>query len=318
MTQVVKLPSEITELAVQVSPHKRDEVREILSQIFTGTEQWDKQVDSIEVKGLDDKMSIQLAETARKNAKQARLSAEKIFDAKRREVQNMKVEFDLEDKLWLKAKQIMQIKFKAIEDKAEWKANYVNRHQAQQRELRTQKRINAVAKFAEINRIEFENMTDESFSKFMIGLEKAYQSKLEAERKAIEKLEAEAKAEATAREQQRLENERLRAEAKAREKELAEERAKLRTEQEAKVKLQSELQAKKDAERKAQEEARQKELNAKQESDRLAKAPIKQQLSSWVDGFSLPTLTLKHQTKQEIQEKFNAFKKWAYGQINNI
>ncbi len=61
-------------------------------------------------------MSIELAEVARKNSKQARLSAEKIFDAKREEVQNLKAEFDLEDKLWLKAKQVMQIKFKAIEE----------------------------------------------------------------------------------------------------------------------------------------------------------------------------------------------------------
>ena len=151
--QVITLPSEVSELAVKVSANKQEEVKTVLQQIFTGTDDWEKQVDAIEVKDINDKMSIELAEVARKNSKQARLSAEKIFDAKREGVQNLKAEFDLEDKLWLKAKQVMQIKFKAIEEKAEWKANFVKRFEAEQKELRTQKRINEVSKYAEINRM---------------------------------------------------------------------------------------------------------------------------------------------------------------------
>ena len=125
--QIITLPTEVKELAARVSCNKQSEVQTILQQIFIGTEDWEKQVDEIEVKDINDKMSIQLAEVARKNSKQARLNAEKIFDAKREEVQCLKAEFDLEDKLWLKAKQVMQIKFKAIEEKAEWKANFVKR-----------------------------------------------------------------------------------------------------------------------------------------------------------------------------------------------
>lgn len=127
MSTQITLPTEVNELAGKVSVNKQAEVQTILQQIFTGTDDWEKQVDAIEVKDINDKMSIQLAEVARKNSKQARLNAEKIFDAKREEVQSLKAEFDLEDKLWLKAKQVMQIKFKAIEEKAEWKANFVKR-----------------------------------------------------------------------------------------------------------------------------------------------------------------------------------------------
>ena len=130
--QIITLPTEVNELAVKVSANKQAEVQTVLQQIFTGTDDWEKQVDAIEVKDINDKMSIELAEVARKNSKQARLSAEKIFDAKREGVQNLKAEFDLEDKLWLKAKQVMQIKFKAIEEKAEWKANFVKRFEAEQ------------------------------------------------------------------------------------------------------------------------------------------------------------------------------------------
>lgn len=342
--QIITLPTEVNELAVKVSANKQAEVQTVLQQIFTGTDDWEKQVDAIEVKDINDKMSIELAEVARKNSKQARLSAEKIFDAKREEVQSLKAEFDLEDKLWLKAKQVMQIKFKAIEEKAEWKANFVKRFEAEQKELRTQKRINEVLKYAEINRIEFEAMSDESFDSFLNGLKSTYETKIEAERKAEEERIAKEKAEAEAREQQRLENERLKAEAEKREKEIeaerkaneqklaeerakakaeadrieAENKAKLKAEQEAKAKLEAELQAKKDAEIKAENERKQAELKAKAEAEKNAKAPIKKQLSIWVDGFSIAEINVENEKKALIKEKFEAFKKWAKNEIESI
>lgn len=342
--QIITLPTEVNELAVKVSANKQVEVQTVLQQIFIGTEDWEKQVDAIEVKDINDKMSIELAEVARKNSKQARLSAEKIFDAKREEVQKLKADFDLEDKLWLKAKQVMQIKFKAIEEKAEWKANFAKRFEAEQKELRAQKRINEVSKYAEINRIEFENMSDESFDSFLNGLKSTYEAKIEADRKAEADRIAKEKAEAEAREQQRMENERLKAEAEKREKEIeaerkaneqkladertkakaeadrieAENKAKLKAEQEAKEKLEAELQAKKDAEIKAENERKQAELKAKAEAEKLAKAPIKKQLSIWVDGFSIPEINVDNEKKTLIKEKFEAFKKWAKNEIENI
>lgn len=222
--QVITLPVEVSELAIKVSANKQEEVKTVLQQIFTGTDDWEKQVDAIEVKDVNDKMSIELAEVARKNSKTARLNAEKIFDAKREEVQNLKAEFDLEDKLWLKAKQVMQLKFKAIEEKAEWKANFVKRFEAEQKELRTQKRIIEVSKYAEINRIEFENMSEDIFDSFLSGLKANYEAKIEAEKKAeAERIEAE-RLEKERIEKQRIENERLKAEAEIQAKELEIER----------------------------------------------------------------------------------------------
>ena len=231
--EIIKLPQEVNELALKISSSKKEEVQTILQQIFTGTDHWEKQVDAIEVKDINDKMSIELAEVARKNSKQARLNAEKIFDAKREQVQNLKLEFDIEDKLWLKAKQVMQLKFKAIEEKAEWKANFVKRFEAEQKELRTQNRIIQVYKFAEINRIEFENMSDDVFASFLIGLKNEYDAKIAAAKKAEQERIEKEKAEAEARELQRLENIKLKAEAEAREKELQVERAKAKAEAEA-------------------------------------------------------------------------------------
>ena len=292
--QIITLPTEVNELAVKVSANKQAEVQTVLQQIFTGTDDWEKQVDAIEVKDINDKMSIELAEVARKNSKQARLSAEKIFDAKREEVQNLKAEFDLEDKMWLKAKQVMQIKFKAIEEKAEWKANFVKRFEAEQKELKTQKRINEVSKYAEINRIEFEAMSDESFDSFLNGLKSTYEAKIEAERKAEEERVAKEKADAEAREQQRLENERLKAEAEKREREI-------------------------EAERKANEQKLAEErAKAKAEAEKNAKAPIKKQLSIWVDSFSIAEINVENEKKTLIKEKFEAFKKWAKNEIESI
>ena len=342
--QIVTLPTEVNELAVKVSANKQAEVQTVLQQIFTGTENWEKNVDLIEVNSIADVDAIAMADVARLNVKKARLSAEKIFDAKREEVQNVKAEFDLEDKLWLKAKQVMQIKFKAIEEKAEWKANFVKRFEAEQKELRTQKRINEVSKYAEINRIEFEAMSNESFDSFLSGLKSTYEAKIEAERKAEEERIAKEKADAEAREQQRLENERLKAEAEKREKEIeverkaneqkleeerakskaeadrieAENKAKLKAEQEAKAKLEAELQAKKDAEIKSENECKQAELKAKIEAEKNAKAPIKKQLSIWVDGFSIAEINVENEKKALIKEKFEAFKKWAKNEIESI
>lgn len=342
--QIITLPTEVNELAVKVSANKQAEVQTVLQQIFTGTDEWEKQVDAIEVKGINDKMSIELAEVARKNSKQARLTAEKIFDAKREEVQNLKAEFDLEDKLWLKAKQVMQIKFKAIEEKAEWKANFVKRFEAEQKELRTQKRINEVSKYVEINRIEFEAMSDESFDSFLNGLKSTQDAKIEAERKAEEERIAKEKAEAEERARIKAENERLKLEAEAKEKQLAEERAKaeaerkameakaaklkaeadakLKAEKEANEKLQAEIRAKAEAEEKSKKDAEIKaaeELKAKQQAEaKAAKAPIKQQLNTWVDSFSLGKPISENETTIEIEEKFEAFRKWAKTKIEAL
>lgn len=353
-TQIVQLPEEVNVLALQVSENKREEVKSVLNQIFIGTDEWETQVDAIEVKGVDDKMSISLAEVARKNAKNARLNAESIFDAKRSEVQTLKAEFDTEDKLWLKAKQIMQIKFKAIEEKAKWKSEFVKRFEAEQKETITQNRILQVEKYAEINRIEFENMSDESFNTFLSGIKSNYEAKIKAEKEAEEKRISDAKIEADRIETQRLENERLKLEAEKREKEIEVERKKqadilakqkaesdrlakiesdkqakiqaekdlqLKKEREEKEKLEAELKTKKESEIKAENERLENENKAKLEAQKLSKAPVKKQLNLWVESFKieLPNSELLNNEKAIlIKNKFDAFKKWAKSEIDNI
>ena len=80
----------------------------------------------------------------------------------------------------------------------------------------------------------------------------------------------------------------------------------------------AELQAKKDAEIKVENERKQVGLKAKAEAEKNAKAPIKKQLSIWVDSFSISEINIENDKKALIKEKFEAFKKWAKNEIESI
>lgn len=346
---LVVLPDEVAQLANKVSIEKQSEVQIVLSQIFAGTADWKKQAESITVKDVNDKLSIQMAEAGRKNVKNARLAAEKIFDAKRDSVQQQMSEFKLEDSLWLKAKQTAQILFKDIETTFEWKSKFVERYEAEQKQLRTELRIEKVAKFnPEINQIEFENMSDVSFEVFLNGIEKQFNDNIEA----ANKLEAErlAKIEADKIERKRIEDEnaKLKAEADAKEKALAIERAeaakvaaKLKADADAEnARLKSIADAEKAAsdlaikklqdEKQAAEDAltlrRNQELKAKQQQEaadkKAAKAPDKVKLLKWVNElpkFNISDISIaSNATATELNEKLESFKNWAKTKIESL
>jgi len=173
-------------------------------------------------------------------------------------------------------------------------------------------------------------MSDEEFDKFLSGVKLQMQVKLEAEHKAELERIAKEKAESEAREQQRLENERLKAEAAEREKELAAERAKAESERkqreaearrlqaEADAKLAAEraekarLQAEIDAKRIAEEKAE----NEKKIAEEKAKAaPDKEKLSDLaarIDSIAIPELASKDGQKilsqtRELLAKVSAY-----------
>ena len=167
----VILPEEVQAIALSVSEEKRAEVNNTLTQIFAGTADWKAQVDAIVVAGPDDKLGMKLANTARLNAKNARLAAEKIFDQKRDEVQAQMLSYQTEDKLWLKAKQTMIILFKEIEQAAEYKEKTAERYEKEQYELKIQQRLTKLASVDPlIGRQEIEGMSDVSFDAFLAGL----------------------------------------------------------------------------------------------------------------------------------------------------
>lgn len=196
-TELVILPPEVKEIAVKVNPEKQQEVSDILTQIFQGTADWEQQIEAIKVESVADTMAMQMADVARKNVKKARLQATELFDAKRQEVQAQMIDFQTEDKLWLKAKQIMEIKFKAIEDKAKYKAEFLERYAAEQRFSRNQQRLTQCLKYnPDITMAEVENLSDELYNFFVKSLEDAYNARKLADDKARQEQEAKEKADA--------------------------------------------------------------------------------------------------------------------------
>lgn len=120
----------------------------------------------------------------------------------------------------------------------------------------------------------------------------------------------------------RKENERLAAEKRAAEAKAIKERdaaeAKLKAEREAKAKLEAELQAKKDAEVKAEKARLAEEERKRKEAEKLAKAPVKKQLSAWVNSFEIPETTVQNDKAELIKSKFAAFKKWSLSEIESL
>lgn len=89
-------------------------------------------------------------------------------------------------------------------------------------------------------------------------------------------------------------------------------------EKDARLKAEKELQAKKDAEIKAENERLAKIESDKKSALLAAKAPVKKQLSVWVESFELPIINIENETSKEIKSKFEAFKLWSINQINNL
>jgi colicin import membrane protein len=125
---------------------------------------------------------------------------------------------------------------------------------------------------------------------------------------------------------QEIENAKLKAEAEEKEKALEKERVEAKAKQDA-----IELKAKQEREKSEAEIKRlndekarfEKEANDKLESDRLeanklAKTPVKKQLSVWVDSFELPNTEVNNEISKEIIAKFEAFKKLSLTQVNNL
>lgn len=128
-------------------------------------------------------------------------------------------------------------------------------------------------------------MSDEQFTQLYDGLKLAAELKIEADKKAEEKRLAEIEAERVRQEEIRIENEKLKAEAEKREKELAAERKKIEAEREAERKIAADKQKaiedaakveREKAESLAKAEAEKRErleaaLKAKEDAERKAK-----------------------------------------------
>jgi hypothetical protein len=325
---------------------KQNQIAETLGLFFNKAAEWDTTIQSIVITSPEETGKMKMAREGRLTLKNMRLEAEKIVKAKRDEIKYAIADFVLEDKLWLKAGQMIEATFKNLETKLEEKEKFAERWEAERKEKLRAERLALLLPFGYVSEkgVNLADMDEDTFQKFKLGLETAKREREEAERKAEEERIAREKAEAEERARIKAENERLKAEAEAKEKKLAEERvkaeaerkemelklaklkaeaeAKLKLEREEKEKLQAEIRAKAEAEEKAKREAEMKalaELKAKRKAEeKLAKAPIKKQLKAWVDSFSIGKPITENEITIEIEKKFEEFIKWAKNKIEAL
>lgn len=287
---------------------KQNQIAETLGIFFNKAAEWDATIKSIVITSPEETGKMKMAREGRLTLKNMRLEAEKIVKVKRDELKYAMANFVLEDKLWLKAGQMIEATFKNLETKLEEKEKFAERWEAEQKEKLKAERLALLLPlgFQFENGFDLGNMDEKMFQSLKLGLETAKKEKEEAERKAEEERIAKEKAEAEERARIKAENERLKLEAEEKEKQLAYERAKAEAERKAMEAKEAKLKAEAEAKLKAEREA--------------AKAPKKQKLNSWIDGFVIGTPIGMNEDEIviEILEKFEAFKKWAKNKIETV
>ena len=259
------LPIELSTLANEVDESKRLAVTTSLNDVFNKTQVLLQSVVQIEITSPDDIAQMKLANTLRLEAKNERLAAEKLFDAKRSDVQQQMARYKTEDALYLKAKQTMQIQYKHIEEVAEYKSKFLERYEAEQKELRYAERVAKLQPYnIDLTFINLREMPDESFQAFLNQQETLRLASIEQEkREEAARIEAEKAREEA--ERLRLENEKLEADRIKAE----QEKARIEAEKAAEIaRIEAEKKAKEEAEKEA---ARQAELKAAREREEAAR-----------------------------------------------
>ena len=163
--------------------------------------------------------------------------------------------------------------------------------------------------------INFGEQSEDEFTSFLERIKKA-------------KADDDLKQDEIRKENERLAEEKRKAEEKAKkEREEAERKLKqqreeqeevLRKEREKQAKLEAEIEAKRKAEQEAENKRKAEEAERKKEAERLAKAPIKNQLNAWVNSFEIPETNVDNDVSKLIKEKFNAFKDWSLTQVEKL
>jgi hypothetical protein len=170
---------------------------------------------------------------------------------------------------------------------------------------------------------DFRGMSDNNFEKLMADL-KEKKAEYDAEQAAIKAENERLKAEAEAKENARIEEEKERAKKEAAER--AENEAKLEAERKKREQIEEELRAAKEAteakERKEREERERLEKERIEAEKQAAKAPDKDKMKAAINSLSLemPMCSTKdgERIAEEINAKFIAFKKWSNSLIETM
>ncbi len=174
----------------------------------------------------------------------------------------------------------------------------------------------------EEKQINFAEVSQEDFDAFINRLkikQSEFEKQQEEQRAENERLKAEAEAREKQLEKERQEQAKKEAEAQ-KAKEAAEEKARQAQAEADRLRKEAEERAAKEAaDRKAKEEAEVAEKKRlAEEAEKRKKAPIKNQLNNWVEEFKLPEIPVQNEVSKQIEEKFLGFQKWAKSEIEKL
>jgi hypothetical protein len=184
-------------------------------------------------------------------------------------------------------------------------------------------RIEKIRPYVEdADNMNFSEFDDQGFDDLILGKKTRFENeKKERESEAL-RIETNRLAEIERQNAIEAENAKLKAEAEEKEKALEKERAEAEAIRKAEADKQAKIQSEKDAEiaklKVIENERLAKMESDKKEAEKLAKAPIKNQIEQWINNFEIPLPIVSNELTLEITQKFEAFKKWSLTQVNNL
>lgn len=295
------------------------QVKNSVQEFIVKANEWREQIDSLVIESVNDKAKMKIAREARLFLRNNRLDAKRLVDQKRDEVKAKKLQYDLEDRAWLKSFQLVESVCKSLEDKAREKEEYAERVEAERKEKLRQDRWEQLGQYVEEEPYGLGEMPESTYNALLSGAKQQYEERIEAEKKAEEERKRIEEEEKKERERIRLENEELKKqaeEAEKRRKALEEERLKLQREKEAELaRIQAELEMeRKKEELRLQREKEAEEAKKKAEREALL-APDKEKILNYVKTINPHTPDLSSTSSKEvfkeINDKLEGWKKWA-------
>jgi len=110
---------------------KGEIIAQTLGQFFAEAAKWNATIESLQITDPKQTGKMKMAREGRLTLKGKRLEAAKIVKSERERVKNLMADFTLEDKLWLKALQMIEATFENLEGKLEEKEKFAERWEAE-------------------------------------------------------------------------------------------------------------------------------------------------------------------------------------------
>jgi colicin import membrane protein len=241
---------------------------------FQQAQEWETKAKTIVITDVSQKAEMKQAREARLALKKIRCDAEDT--RKNLKEQSLRVGKAIDG-----IANVIKALVTPIEEHLEKQEKFVENLEIEKKEKLNSERVAQLSQYIlDVSLYNLKEMSEEGFKQLLESSKIAYEARVEAERKAEEERIAKEKAEKEEQERIKAENEKLKAEAIEREKQIAAERAKAQAEAEAKARVEAELRAKEEAEAEKQREF--------EEAKRLAQlAPDKDKLLEFANSITL-------------------------------